>query len=245
MGVPMAAMQVFARVHAAETGGAGGVSSISANSMGNSVQVQGASATVLDGVLSASHSQRQTFELVARQELSNAISGAGDWVCVCYGPSRGRACQRSLFGDLQDEEESGLLPRSIHHVYQCMAGAEGELGVALSAAYVHEDHVTDLLDPSERHLRVVDGQTTGAYVNGITAMYASSAEGAVDILAACWSQRMSLQTDAYGHTFVTLCVRRGGGGAAGGVTTKVTFVELGGSELARASGARSKINRGT
>ena len=136
-------------------------------------------------------------------------------------------------------------------MFQTMPEA-GEWAVSMSAVYVQQETVRDILDTSERYLRVTDARTRRVYVNGAAPAYVPTVESALDLLHVCWSQRMEMQTDWFGHTVVTVTARRVVHDGSV-LVSRLTFVELGGSELACAGASGggsgldaklSRINRG-
>ena len=210
-----------------------------------SVAIHGSRMFTLDGVLGVDSSAENQYDAAARAQVAGALAAGAGWTCVSYGPCGGGA-ERAVFGALDGGAGAGLAERAVRQVFQAAAGGGGaEWAVSLSALYLHQEQISDLLNPQKRNLQAVLARIGGPYVKDLSDVFVGNVEDGIDLLHAAASAQLALQSDGYGHTLVTLTVRqtRPDGTSR---ASKLTFAQLGGSDMARdgKSEVLHRINKG-
>ena len=206
----------------------------------------GSRAFALDGVLGSSSTPADLYAQAARSQIAAALAAGAGWTCIAYGPCGGGA-ERTIFGALSDDDGAGcgLAERAARQLFEAAASGDAEWAVSLSALYLYEEQISDLLNPVKRNLQIVASRGGGSYVKDLSEVFVSNLEDALDLLHVAASSQLALQTDGYGHTLVTLTVRQTWpDGTQRG--SRLTFAQLGGSDMAREgkSEVLGRINKG-
>ena len=208
-----------------------------------SVEVGGRS-FALDAVIGAGAGEEALYDAAARRPVEQALAAGAGWMCLCYGPRPEAGAE--LFRELDDDAGCGLAVRGVRQLFAAArAGGGSEWAISVSALHIYQEQVSDLLNPARRNLRVADSKAGGPYAKELSEVFVAGEQDAVDCLCAAASRSVSLQTDGYGHTLVAMTARqtRPDGTAR---SSKITFVQLGGSDLARAGKPEelSRTNKG-
>ena len=61
---------------------------------------------------------------------------ASTHVCVCFGSQTGSGKTHSTVGKIGDENEAGLLPRAVRHIFEGLCATEGPSEFAVSCSYL-------------------------------------------------------------------------------------------------------------
>ena len=61
---------------------------------------------------------------------------ASTHVCVCLGSQTGSGKTHSTVGKIGDENEAGLLPRAVRHIFEGLCATEGPSEFAVSCSYL-------------------------------------------------------------------------------------------------------------
>ncbi|KAL6764456.1 P-loop containing nucleoside triphosphate hydrolase protein [Haematococcus lacustris] len=164
---------------------------------------------------------------------------------LAYGQT-GSGKTHTLFGSMADETARGVVPRSIAHLGQGIAGAAAQHGalfkVTLSVVEIYCERIRCLLDSAGRdNLQVKTDPVRGVYVDGATEVEVCGEDELATLMAAGLSGRSVAATamnseSSRSHCVVTVNVERSmpSGEARLG---KLVLVDLAGSERASKTGA--------
>ena len=166
--------------------------------------------------------------------MAAALAGGAAWTCIAYGPCGGGA-EGTVFGVLSDSAECGFAERAARQLFETAAGSHingSECAISLSALYLHEEQISDLLNPLKRNLQVVASRGGGSYVKDLSDVFAADFDDMLDLLHVAASSQSALQRDGYGHTLLTFTVRQTwADGTQRG--SRIAFAQLGGSDTHR------------
>ena len=97
-----------------------------------------------------------------------------------YGQTASGKTHTMLGPNLIDEDERGMIPRMVSHIFQEIGNApqEMEFQVNVSMVEIYMEKVHDLINPSAQNLKIREEKGKGVYIENVTEISVSD-EGEV------------------------------------------------------------------
>jgi hypothetical protein len=217
------------------TGDAAGGATAHDAATGNVVVAGSGAAFRYTGVLDASHDNAAVFDTVVAPLVADTLRGVHACV-LCYGQT-GSGKTHTAFGGGGD---AGVVRRAIAQLFAASAAERATRRSRLAVSYyeVYNETVNDLLAPGAGRLDVRETAGGVTFVDGLSVRLCHSAAAAERLLAVGTANKTVGQSYVHdrssrAHTVFNVHfaaednVRR----AASSVLSKLTFVDLAGSEL--------------
>ncbi|XP_017980721.1 PREDICTED: kinesin-like protein KIN12B [Theobroma cacao] len=154
-----------------------------------------------DSVLDSNSNQEDVFQLIGVPLVKNALSGYNTSI-LSYGQT-GSGKSYTMWGppsamveDPSPRSHQGIVPRifqmlfsEIQREQENLDGKQINYQCRCSFLEIYNEHIGDLLDPTQRNLEIKDDPKNGLYVVNLTEEYVSSYEDVTQILIKGLSSR--------------------------------------------------------
>lgn len=204
----------------------------------------------VDAALPSSSTQADVFNVVGWPMVDHCMDGFNSTI-FAYGQT-GSGKTHTMMGDIQDEQQAGLIPRVFARLFEAIrskSGEDGEEGttysISCSFLEIYNEEVTDLLNTSSTNLQIRDGDVKrGVYVQGLSTHRVECLADVLQLIAEGSENRKIASTElnersSRSHSVFTATITWEGTRA--GVKTirssKLNLVDLAGSERVGKSGA--------
>ena len=197
--------------------------------------------------------QAAVFNGVGKQVLKNALDGFN--ACVFAYGQTGSGKSYSMMGC---PGQIGLIPRITKHLYESIdSNQDSDVKYKVEVSYmeIYNEKVRDLLNPSDKTLKVREHAATGPYVDGLVkTAVRNSAEindlieegGKSRTIAATNMNAESSRSHAVFTVLLTQETELKGGELKGEKVSRLSLVDLAGSERASKTGAAgSRLKEGS
>ncbi|VEU22463.1 DEKNAAC103565 [Brettanomyces naardenensis] len=138
---------------------------------------------IYDRVFDESTQQEEIFDYSIRQTTDDLAEGYNGTV-LCYGQT-GAGKSYTVMGDLDDEEEKGLIPRIFERIFEIIEGSPKTLEYTVGVSYleVYNEYLRDLLDPqNNKKLAIRENRVDGVYVSHLETFYVANLADVYTIL---------------------------------------------------------------
>lgn len=206
-----------------------------------------------DNVYDESTTQEMVFAGAGVPLVENCLNGFNSTI-FCYGQT-GAGKTHTMIGELEDRDLRGLAPRVFEKLFEKIyetteKESRTSFEVDCSFLEIHNETITDLLNPSMTNMLIREG-ATGAYVDGLRAVKTMNGAEALELMRRGTQNRKVSETKANkkssrSHMVYTCFVEKTSKTETGlerKTYSRLNLVDLAGSERNRASGAKSDTLR--
>jgi len=198
--------------------------------------------------------QETVFNGVGKQVLTNAIEGFN--ACIFAYGQTGSGKSYSMMGVPGQANHDGLIPRITKELYNNIdqnPNPDVKYKVEVSYMEIYNEKVRDLLNPSDKTLKVREHAATGPYVDGLVKTAVQSSKEIHDIIEEGGKSRTIAATNmnsesSRSHAVFTVLLTQETehGTMKGEKVSRLSLVDLAGSERASKTGAAgSRLKEGS
>ncbi|QPG74843.1 hypothetical protein FOA43_002179 [Brettanomyces nanus] len=119
--------------------------------------------------------QEEIFNYSVRQTTDDLSEGYNGTV-LCYGQT-GAGKSYTIMGNLDDDEESGLIPRIFQRIFEIIENSSKTLEYTVGVSYmeIYNESLRDLLDPrNNKKLAIRENRVDGVYVSHLETFYVAN-----------------------------------------------------------------------
>lgn len=89
-----------------------------------------------------------------------------------------------MFGQLHDDNDKGIIPRAIEHIFDYIENSEmdSEWVLSCSMLEIYKENLFDLLSINRTDLKIKESPVKGIYVEGLNNINVSSEKELLDVL---------------------------------------------------------------
>ena len=102
--------------------------------------------------------------------IEDIMSGYNGTI-FAYGPT-GSGKTTTMFGNMKDEEQRGVIPRAVQHIFSKIKSddIEVEYVICCSMMEIYRENLSDLLNSSleKEDLKIKESPAKGIYIQGLT-----------------------------------------------------------------------------
>lgn len=190
----------------------------------------------------------RTFPMNSTQADVYAATGAGmvdelflgfNCTILAYGQT-GSGKTHTMLGDLESKEHGGVIPRLVGSVFRHVdeyfsTSSEVDLELAVTFVEIYMDRVKDLVQPSNRNLKIREDANTGIWIEGVSETVVVNLAEVLDIMSTGQKNRAMASTNMNEHSsrshsvFILKIIQRQKEDGSF-KTSKLILVDLAGSE---------------
>ena len=182
-------------------------------------------------------SQETMYRIAGEPARDNVLAGYN--ACILAYGQTGSGKTYTMMGDPENSEEQGIIPRVFTDLQHACSKTPG---MHLQCTYleIYNERVMDLLEKSDRELRVRNDPLTGPFVEGLSIHGIKTKHDILHLLRVGNAERHTASTkinerSSRSHAILTIFLCRGKDGTR--CASKLHLVDLAGSERTYVSGA--------
>lgn len=223
----------------------------------DSLSIDGQTFT-FDYVADTEATQQDIFQLVGAPLVENCLAGFNSSVFAYGQTGSGKTYTmwgpaNALLEENLTNDQQGLAPRVVERLFdrineEQIKHADKQLKYQCRCSFleIYNEHITDLLDPSQKNLQIREDVKSGVYVENLTEEYVSSLRDVIHVLLKGLSNRRtgatSMNTESSRSHSVFTCVvesqcKSMSDGFSSFRTSRINLVDLAGSERQKLTGA--------
>ncbi|KRX08581.1 P-loop containing nucleoside triphosphate hydrolase [Pseudocohnilembus persalinus] len=136
----------------------------------------------MDKVFTGGCSQDQVYEIVGKNTIKDVMNGYNGTI-FAYGQT-GSGKTHSMFGDIHNYSQRGLIPRSIESIFKHIKKCDQDIDWVLSCSMleIYKENLNDLLSLNKADLKIKESPIKGIYVEGLSSINVSSQRELFEIL---------------------------------------------------------------
>lgn len=199
-----------------------------------------------DHIFNENTRQQEVFDLVAKPALSRVMEGYNATI-LAYGQTSSGKTFTMEGRSLDDEFTKGMIPRIMDELFDvfALASSDMEFGVKCSFLEIYNEKIQDLLDTSKQNLAIKEDKNRGIYVQDATEIYVNSGEEMRKVMRIGAQNRTIAATrmnegSSRSHSIFGICLSQKNIETGEMKQSKLTFVDLAGSEKLNKTGAKGQ-----
>jgi kinesin family protein 5 len=188
--------------------------------------------------------QKQVYEDSVFPLIDDVLNGYNATV-FAYGQT-GTGKTHTMEGSLHDEEQQGIIPRSVNSIFEGVSSSDETLEFTIKVSYVeiYMEKIRDLLDDTKvkNNLTVREDKVNGVYIAGVTEEYVTSQEELLSLMHHGATNRAVAATgmnegSSRSHSVFTITINQRNLVNATQKAGKLVLVDLAGSEMVKKTSA--------
>jgi len=200
-----------------------------------------------DHSFDVSSNQQGVYVLLARPLVLDLISGY-NCSLLAYGQT-GSGKTHSMMGDINNEEEKGIIPRIADDIFEFIHSSADNLEYMVKVSYVemYLEAVNDLLGnrAGQNHVKLREDQNRGVYIEGAAETYVSNRGEMMDLIQKGSANRVIASTrmnadSSRSHSVFIISVEQKEISTGVKKTGRMYLVDLAGSEILAKTGAQGQ-----
>ena len=195
-----------------------------------------------DRIFPPKASQKDVFDIAAKPIIDSVLEGFNGTIFAYGQTSSGKTY--TMMGDLVNENNSGIIPRMVRHVFHHIENSpsEYEYIVKVSMMEIYMERIKDLIDIDRVNLNIREDKNRGNFVEDLSEHYVSSEEEIMELVQIGANNRTTKFTNmndfsSRSHTILMLMIKSTNIEDLSTKIGKLFLVDLAGSEKIAKTGA--------
>ncbi|KRX09676.1 P-loop containing nucleoside triphosphate hydrolase [Pseudocohnilembus persalinus] len=169
----------------------------------------------LTSIFDETTSQQKLYDEIACQTLKEVLSGFNGTI-FAYGPT-GSGKTYTMFGDLNNKEKMGIIPRLAEDIFVHVQKQELQQGVdfkvQVSMLEIYKENLQDLLNMRSKDLKIKESPINGIYIKGLSQLKITNKDELLSYISQGYATKKTRETrfneySSRSHTIFQLEVRQ-------------------------------------
>ncbi|KAL0221396.1 hypothetical protein RCL1_001250 [Eukaryota sp. TZLM3-RCL] len=197
-----------------------------------------------DRVFPPDTAQPLMFKEAAQPVILDIVKGFNGTI-FAYGQT-GAGKSWSMFGDVRNPENNGIIPRSSRYIFEYIADDDSgsEFQIKCSFLEIYNETINDLLNPAGKNLKIKESRDQGIFVESLTAVPVGNLDEIMECLdigeasrSVSFTQMNAVSSRSH-SVFIVVMEQKNPDGAV--KKAKLNLVDLAGSEKIGKTGAEGQ-----
>lgn len=151
-----------------------------------------------DGIFTQSSSQNDIFDTTSQEVIDSVLDGYNGTI-FAYGQT-GSGKTYTMVGDYNNILFKGIIPRSIDYIFDSISNSNAQYEICVSFIQIYLESMQDLLETSNKDIRVREDKEKGVYLDGVKWVKVKSSEDCGEVFSLGEKNRVTESTRMNAHS---------------------------------------------